>query len=70
MIKLHYFDQDEADPADFLLRAAKDQGYVPQTCLLGGLTVMSEMNGHRDPCAGCHCNRSKCQGRPEQYKKG
>ena len=62
-MKLHYFDQEEADPGDFQLGAAKMQGYVPETCLLGGATVMYEVKRGNDPCAGCNCNRDKCNGR-------
>lgn len=62
---LHYFDQPEADPNDVWLGIAKMQGYVPPGCLLGGATVMHEVNGGRDPCAGCAGPRHKCGGRPE-----
>ena len=63
MMKLHYFDQDEADPSDIQLGMAKMQGYVPQTCLLGGATVMHEVRRGVDPCAGCNGPREKCGGR-------
>ena len=66
MTKLHYFDQEKADAADFLLKAAKNQGYVPDTCLLGGVVVMDEMRKGHDPCAGCNCIRSKCGGRAKE----
>lgn len=62
-MNLHYFDQKEADKDDHLLGMAKMQGYVPKTCLLGGHTVMSEVNLGNDPCAGCNCDRSSCLGR-------
>lgn len=62
---LHYFDLDEADPKDGLLRMAKDQGYVPKTCLLGGMIVMGMIQSQRDPCAGCAGPREKCDGRPK-----
>ena len=59
----HYFDQEKADPSDTQLAMAKGQGYVPQTCLLGGMTVMAEVTAGRDPCAGCNGPREKCHGR-------
>ena len=64
--KLHYFDQDEADADDILLQMAKHQGYVPDTCLLGGATVMSEIRKGNNPCHGCAGPREKCKGTPEQ----
>lgn len=63
---LHYFGQDRADPNDMALGMAKMQGYVPPTCLLGGIVVMSEINEGRDPCAGCAGPRKKCKGRRER----
>jgi len=62
-MKVHYFDQDKADTDDHLLNMAKMQGYVPQTCLLGGVTVMGLINEQIDPCTGCSCDRDKCKGR-------
>lgn len=62
--RLHYFDLDKA-PWDMELEMAKHQGYVPQTCLLGGATVMAEVAAGRDPCAGCNGPREKCHGRPK-----
>lgn len=63
-MKMHYFDQDSADPSDMMLAMAIGQGYVPKTCLLGGIVVMDEVNAGRDPCAGCNGPREKCKGRP------
>ncbi len=63
---MHYFDQPTAPESDFMLSMAKGQGYVPQTCLLGGIVVMSEVNGGRDPCAGCNGPRERCKGRPNR----
>ena len=63
-MKLHYMEQDHADADDPMLKMAIRQGYVPQTCLLGGGTVMGETMQGRDPCAGCACDRQKCHGRP------
>ena len=70
-MKLHYFNQQIADDSDFLLAGAKRQGYVPATCLLGGAVVMDEVRRGHDPCAGCNCIRSKCNGRAGQiaYKE-
>jgi hypothetical protein len=67
-VKLHYFDQAEADADDMKLGMAKMQGYVPQTCLLGGAVVMDEVNSGRDPCAGCAGPREKCHGRVREEK--
>lgn len=61
---LHYFDQDTAPSSDIFLAMAKGQGYVPKNCLLSGAVVMSEVDGGRDPCAGCAGPRAKCGGRP------
>jgi hypothetical protein len=61
--KLHYFDDATGRGEDIMLRMAIDQGYVPSSCLLGGRTVMSEMNAGRDPCAGCEGPREICKGR-------
>ena len=63
-MKPHYFSQESADADDMLLGMAKMQGYVPQTCLLGGMVVMGEVNGGRNPCHGCEGPRDKCKGRP------
>lgn len=68
-MKLHYFEQESADSDDFQLKMAIHQGYVPKTCLLGGITVMSEINAARDPCAGCECDRVKCDGRSKNIKE-
>jgi len=62
-MKVHYFNQNEADKDDIFLDMAKGQGYVPATCLLGGQTVMGLVNSGKDPCIGCNCERSKCHGR-------
>ena len=65
MQRLHYFDLDRADPADFKLGMAKMQGYVPELCLLAGIVVIDEISKGHDPCTGCRCDRAKCKGRPE-----
>ena len=64
-MKVHYFEQEEADKDDIQLAMAKAQGYVPQACLLGGITVMSEIHETNHPCAGCEGPREKCHGRPK-----
>ncbi len=64
-MKVHYFDQDAADVNDIHLGMAKMQGYVPQTCLLGGITVMAEVQAGKSPCAGCNGPREKCKGKPK-----
>ena len=61
-MKLHYFEQEEADQDDVQLGMAKMQGYVPQSCLLGGMTVMSEVADGKNPCWGCRGPREKCSG--------
>jgi hypothetical protein len=62
-MKVHYFEQDIADNDDFMLKMAIKQGYVPQSCLLGGQPVMGLINEGKDPCNGCTCDRNKCHGR-------
>jgi len=64
-MKPHYFEQDQADADDMMLGMTKMQGYVPPTCLLGGIVVMSETQAGKDPCAGCNGPRAKCHGRPK-----
>jgi hypothetical protein len=65
-MKLHYFDQAVPDKDDLNLEMAIAQGYVPPTCLLGGIVVMSEVTGGRDACAGCAGPRERCYGRPRR----
>lgn len=65
-MKPHYFEQAEADKDDFNLWMAKQQGYVPVTCLLGGPIVMDEVNKGRSPCAGCNGPREQCKGKAKQ----
>lgn len=62
-MKPHYFDQDKADDDDMFLSMVIMQGYVPSTCLLGGIVVMGLVNEKKDPCKGCNCDRNKCHGR-------
>ena len=64
-MKPHYFEQVEADKDVMQLGMAKMQGYVPQTCLLGGMTVMDKINKGSNPCWGCECPRDKCNGKPK-----
>lgn len=59
----HYFDIGTASPLDIELRMAKDQGYVPEGCLLGGRPVMALVRAGEDPCAGCNGPREVCGGR-------
>ena len=65
-MKPHYFNQDAADPDDIQLSMAKGQGYVPQTCLLGGIIVMAEIRAWKNPCWGCEGPREKCKGKSKQ----
>jgi len=62
-MKPHYFEQDEADSDDMNLGMAKMQGYVPKTCLLGGIIVIGLVNKGKNPCKGCNGPRGKCHGR-------
>ena len=62
-MQVHYFNQDKPDSDDMLLKIAIERGYVPDTCLLGGVVVMTEINLSHDPCKGCNCDRAKCKGR-------
>jgi len=66
----HYFEQDAADIDDHQLRMAKMQGYVPQTYLLNGATVMDEITKGRNPCWGCEGPREKCHGKPKSADTG
>lgn len=68
-MKPHYFEQAEADVDDIQLDMAKGQGYVPKTCLLNGIVVMSELGEGRDPCAGCTGPRERCHGRLERLER-
>ncbi len=62
-MKPHYFNQDSPDQDDIILKMAIGQGYVPKTCLLGGMVVMGLMNRGDDPCTGCNGPRKRCHGR-------
>jgi len=44
------------------------QGYVPETCKLDGTMVWGLINKGEDPCEGCNCDRTKCNGRPKKSK--
>ena len=61
----HYFDANDNGNADYdgLLRMCKAQGYVPETCLLGGQMVLGLVNEGADPCYGCSGPREICHGR-------
>lgn len=65
-MKPHYFEQDKADEDDIQLKMAKGQGYVPKTCLLGGLIAMDEVMKGNNPCWGCEGPREKCLGKPKK----
>ena len=65
-MKLHYFEQAEADRDDMMLGMAKMQGYVPLGCLLGGAVVMGEVQAGNHPCYGCNGPREKCGGKPKR----
>jgi hypothetical protein len=65
-MKLHYFEQLEPDQDDWELGMAKQQGYVPGMCLLGGAVVMCQINKGKNPCWGCNGPREKCKGTPKR----
>ena len=68
-MKIHYFYQEEADTDDSLLGMAKMQGYVPNTCLLGGAIVMDEVKQGNNPCHRCEGPRDKCGGREKRIQE-
>jgi len=61
-MKPHYFDGN-VDADDINLKMAIGQGYVPSTCLLGGMVVISLVNEGQDPCRECEGPRNLCHGR-------
>lgn len=67
MSKPHYFNEGDEKEArnDGMLRVCKAQGYVPETCLLGGQLVFHLVNEGLDPCKGCEGPRERCKGRPK-----
>jgi len=65
-MKPHYFAQESADADDIMLMMAKDQGYVPPGCLLGGMVAMDELKKGKSPCWGCNGPREKCSGGPKR----
>ena len=62
---IHYFEDSEQAKLDFILTACKNQGYVPQGCLLVGQLVYGLVAKGDDPCKGCQGDRLICGGRPE-----
>lgn len=66
VVKPHYFEQESADQDDHPLGMAKMQGYVPETCLLSGAIVMSEVRAGRHPCWECNGPRERCGGKPKR----
>ena len=44
-MKPHYFEQAMPDKDDYMLGMSVLQGYVPPTCLLGGIVVMATLRG-------------------------
>ena len=70
-MKLFYNTLQEAEESnDIQRKMAIGQGYVPSTCLLSGIIIMSEMNRGNDPCSGCNEDRIKCKGRPKSERLG
>lgn len=68
-MKLHYFEQETADRDDTLLQLCIKQGYVPNTCLLGGMVIWDEVNKGKNVCAGCEAPRDKCHGQLRKIKE-
>jgi len=66
-MKVHYFEQEAADEDDMRLKIAKQQGYVPPTCLLGGDTIYHEIEKGNNPCWGCNGPRQKCMGQLRRF---
>lgn len=60
---LQYFDLNEAPASDTALAIAKEGGYVPENCLLGGDVVLFLVFDSLDPCRDCAGPRVKCGGR-------
>ena len=54
----------EQSKKDLQKAMAIHQGYVPSTCSLPGVVVMSLVNRLTDPCLGCSGDRKVCGGRP------
>ena len=65
---LHYFEPGGDPSGDTKLQMAIHQGYVPGTCLLGGVIVLDEVNKGRNPCWGCNGPRERCMGKPRREK--
>lgn len=62
MTKLHYFDQDSADPGDEVLQQAIAAKLVPPTCLLGGIVLAPILKLDHKPCDTCYGPRKRCKG--------
>lgn len=65
-VKLAYFHLLSADNDDHDLGAAKTLGYVPTTCLLGGVLVWKSIDVGVKPCGSCNGPREKCHGSSRQ----
>lgn len=65
-MKLAYFHLLTADNDDVALGEAKVLGYVPPTCLLGGIAVWKAIRADYDPCQLCNGPRERCGGREPQ----
>lgn len=61
-MKLHYFNQNEADADDVTLALMKDVGTVPPGCLLGGVTARAMVLNGNPPCDNCKGPRERCGG--------
>ena len=68
--RLHYFSKEKAPSTDIELWMAKNQGYVPQNCLLAGPVVMGLVAEGSSPCDGCNGPREKCGGRAKDTYRG
>ena len=69
-MKPHYFEQDQADQDDLLLKQAIYDGVVPYGCLNSGKTVIGLFAfNNTDPCSCCEGPRQRCGGRPNNIGK-
>lgn len=66
-MKSHYFRQADADADDTTLQSYKNMGFVPKTCLLGGLYVELSYREGKVPCGRCPGPRRKCFGAPQAH---
>ena len=61
---MSYEDRKKQAENDGMLKLCKEQGYVPEGCVLAGSLVYALTNETGDACKGCNEDRRKCKGRP------